>query len=91
MYHLTLRVKKRQVMKWEKILSNDIEDKEILSIIFNEWLPLDTKRKKKKQLKNRWKDLNRHFSKADIQITNKYMKRCLAPLDVREMQIKSKK
>ena len=84
----TISKVKRQLSEWEKTIADETMNKGLISKIYKQIIQLNT-RNTNNPIKKWEKDLHRHFSKEDIEMTNKNMKRCSILLIIREIQIKT--
>ena len=74
---------KRQPTEWETIFA-DTSDKGLISKMYKE-LTNSTPKNTNDQIKKWAKEMNRHFSKQEIQMANRHIKRYLMSLIFREM------
>ena len=84
----TISKVKRQLSEWKNILAKETTDQWLIAKIYKQFIQHNI-RKTNNSIKKWSKDLNSHFSKENIQVINKYMKRCSTLLIIREVQIKT--
>jgi hypothetical protein len=79
---------KRPPTEWETIFASYKSDKGLITRIYRELKKLNSP-KIYEPIKKWTTELNRTFSKEEVQMTKKHMKKCLPSLAIKEMQIKT--
>ena len=79
----------RQLSEWENIIANEPTDRVLISEMYKQIIQLAYCLKSKQVNHKIGRRTNKHFSKEDIKMDNKYMKRCSTSLIIREIQIKA--
>ena len=57
-------------------MGKDISDKRLIFKVHKEFIQPEPKKKKKNLIKKPTEDVNRHFSKEDLEMANSHVKRC---------------